>query len=154
MTISEITQIIQLSQWGEYDALHEWSPFYTLKDKTDFLAEMLNDWEKTEPEGKKLILQFIRALIQDASIDLFFLTDKLVFFDDFPEIRTLVKEFLSVQTFCLNILLSLKKHSIRQSEWLEEIEILISQKKWPIPRNTIDRKKIRKQIEALFEEIK
>jgi hypothetical protein len=94
VTSGELEKIIQHTQYGEYDQYHDWSPSYTLQDKASFLDNMLQNWTKTTPDGKKLILQFIRTLITESGNDTQIIANALVRYTQFPEIFNMANKLL------------------------------------------------------------
>ncbi|HCL56318.1 MAG TPA: hypothetical protein DHW82_04835 [Spirochaetia bacterium] len=87
ITAQAVQKIIDQTKYGEYDQYHEWSPSYSLSDKTVFLENMLKDWERTEEEGKKLILQFAKDLLKEAGKWNSVIIEKLERYSQIPEIK-------------------------------------------------------------------
>lgn len=87
VTSQELTKLIEhYTVYGEYDEYHEWSLFYSLKDKLNFLDAMLKNRDNTEPLGKKIILQRIRDLIKEAGSNEENITNILTSYIHIPEI--------------------------------------------------------------------
>ncbi|MFA5839029.1 MAG: hypothetical protein WC890_00055 [Candidatus Margulisiibacteriota bacterium] len=82
----KIQEIIDTSQYGEYDSNHEWNASYTTTDKLNWLEGMLKEWEQTDAEGRKLITAFIRMILGDAWVDLGSVIDRLELYAAIPEV--------------------------------------------------------------------
>jgi len=87
ITAQAVEKIIQHTGYGEYDQNHEWSPSFSLSDKTGFLENMLKDWERTEEAGKKMILQFAKDLLKEAGRWNSAVMEKLERYSQIPEIK-------------------------------------------------------------------
>ncbi|MFH1253017.1 MAG: hypothetical protein V1664_01650 [Candidatus Uhrbacteria bacterium] len=97
ITAQDLTKIIQQGLHGEYGADHDWSPDGSLKTKIGWLEEMLKNWDQTEPEGKKLIMYFLRSLIKEAKENSTVVTDRLTPYAKIPEVAKVIKNIYDTE---------------------------------------------------------
>lgn len=122
VTAVELGKLMEhLLEYGEYDQYHDWSLYYTLRNKTDALAKMLENWEITEIEGRKLILQFIHTLIKDAGGNTQCITDTLITYAHLPEVNSIITASIDSIFFSLSLLISMKQFQIKSDEWIVKI---------------------------------
>jgi hypothetical protein len=153
VTTREVIKIIQQGEYGEYDQFHDWSPSYTLQNKADLLENMLNNWDKTEPEGRKLIIQFIRILIKESGSSALVITNKLVPYAQLPEVIRVVNEFLFSGLFCQDLLVSMKNYQVRQEDWLKKIRNISTERKFIEKKREINHKDLYRKINELILEL-
>ena len=58
VTVHEVTRLIDMTEAGDYDSYHEWSPSFDQQAKAGVLDGLMANWDTTEPDGKYLILGF------------------------------------------------------------------------------------------------
>jgi len=92
VTAHELAKIIQLSEYGEYGSDHDRTPSYTLENKLDWVETMLKDWDNTEPDGKKLIVYFIRILVKEAGSSSALVVDRLASYSQIPEVAKVINK--------------------------------------------------------------
>ena len=153
VTLQEVMQIIDSTKQGEYDALHEWSPCYTGSDKVRFLDQIMNDWDITEAEGRKVIIQFIREIAKETREVSNVLTDSLVKYAKLPEIIQVVGEFLNSGLFCYNLLLSMKNYHVEQNDWLTAIRTNSDETKFIERKKDLKRLNLYQVINDLIKEV-
>lgn len=95
ITVEAVKIIIQNTEYGEYDQYHDWTPSYNLNDKINFLAQMLDNWNYTDDEGKILIAQFCKKLLNESGINNLLVLDKLYCYTQIPTIDNVIKEFIN-----------------------------------------------------------
>lgn len=150
VTVHEIDIIIKQSEQGDYDQYHEWSPSYSLEDKANLLFNMLNNWNYSTEDAKKLIIDFTKKLIHDSGTSSYIVTDKLVLFAQLNEIKTAVEEFLYSGIFCCNLLTSMKNHSVILSDWIEKIKSIYNDRKFSESNRDLKRHEVYEKIEKLI----
>jgi hypothetical protein len=152
VTAREVSEAIRQCEYGEYDQNHEWSPSYSLQDKAKVLGSMLDNWDRTEPEGRKVVIQFIRMLAQEAGNYAQAFTDTLVIHAGVPEVVNAVNEFLVSGTFSHDLLVSMKNHGVRQEEWVRRIGELAVARKF-VKNRFVNMKRLYKNIQELLGEL-
>ena len=152
VTAHDLTRRIQHMQYGEYDQDHDWSPCFTFKDKVDLLNAMLAEWDKTELDGKKLIVQFARSLIVSCKWEASVIADMLVSYARIPEIADVVGGHLTYGAFSLAVLESMKAQHFRNEEWLVAIRQFCAAKKFIKKRKEAPEPDLYKKIGLLLTE--
>ena len=143
VTAQEVAGLIDMTEAGEYDSYHEWSPSFDLKGKADVLEGLMANWEVTEPEGRRRILEFARKLNKEWIDSAEPITNIVARYAHLPEVVNLVlNEFLMSGRFCLQLLLSMKDNRIKQDDWLSKIGTLAAEGKF------IESKKILKRCDV------
>jgi len=154
VTAQEVTTQINMTEAGEYDSYHEWSPSYDLQAKAGVLEGMMANWDSTEPEARLLILDFLRKLNKDWIDSALPITEVVVRHIHVPEITALVlKEFLYSGRFCHQLLISMKAHGVRQEEWTEKIRLLAAENKFSESKKILKRCKVYEGIQELLAEL-
>ncbi len=123
MTVSarDVGKKIDATKYGEYDSNHEWNACYGFSDKCAVLASLLDEWDSTEPEGRRLVVQFVRMLAAEMSQVESPLAELLATHAEKPEIVAVTGELLASAWFCLALLDSMKTRGLKQADWLASI---------------------------------
>ena len=139
-TVQEVAGLIDMTEAGDYDSYHEWSPSFDLQGKANVLEKLMTNWDMTEPDGKTLILGFIRKLNKEWNDSAQPITDIVVRHVHLPEVVALVsKEFLVSGRFCHFLLISMEKHRVGQEEWVSKIRTLAAGKKFSESKKILKR---------------
>lgn len=145
--------MIDMTEMGEYDSYHEWSPSFDLKAKAEVLDNVLKDWATTDSEGRKAILGFFRKLNKEWLDSALPLTEIAVRYAYLPEIVSIVsKECLGSGRFCHQLLVSMKFHHLDQEGWRSRIRILAAERKFVESKKILRSCKTYEGIEKLLEE--
>jgi hypothetical protein len=91
VTAEDVATIVGQSRHGSYDQYHDWSPSYSLETKVALLEDLLKAWDKTEPAGHRIILEFARNLIKEATGCEYLVGDMLAAFAHVPGVSQLIK---------------------------------------------------------------
>ena len=121
MTSKKIEETITMTMWGEYDSYHEWSPSYSLADKARYLGEFLRDWETTDAEGRKLVLDFARSLIKDNRAFALPVAEQLVANAHLPDIVQFGLAQMASGRFALELLQAMKNSQRTIAAWVDGI---------------------------------
>jgi hypothetical protein len=152
VTAAELAKIIEhYSVYGEYDEYHEWSLYYSFQDKAGLLEKLLIDWERTEADGQKLILQFTRTLIKEFLYGPSLLAEILVRSIRLAGIVEAVSGSLVSGVFAHALLVAMKNHQVRQEDWLAKIRELTAGRKFSERQR--DLKDLYPKIQELVEEL-
>ncbi|HCM25382.1 MAG: hypothetical protein A2Z99_03325 [Treponema sp. GWB1_62_6] len=131
VTVHEVTRLIDMTEAGDYDSYHEWSPSFDQQAKAGVLDGLMANWDTTEPDGKYLILGFARKLNLEWRDSAKPIVDVLVRHARLPEVAGMVlKEFLMSGRFCRQLLISMKEQNFMQEEWIRRIGSLAAEKKF------------------------
>jgi len=150
----EVTALIDMTAGGEYGADHDWSPSFTLQDKVDVLERLMKNWENTEPEGKKQIIQFIRMLNKEWFDSAHGIANVVAQYSQQPEVVSVVlKECLVSGRFCHALLVSMKEHQVKQEDWLLKIKTNTAERKFIEKKKVLNRDHIYENIDKLLAEI-
>ena len=153
VTAHDLTRRIQHMQYGEYDQYHDWSPCFSFKDKVDLLNAMLTEWNITETDGKKLIVQFARSLIVMCRWEALLIADMLISYARIPEIADVVSGHLTYGVFSLAVLESMKTQHLRNEVWLVAIKQLCVNKKFIKKRKEAPQPDLYRKINLLLIEL-
>lgn len=149
--VQEVSRLIDMTEAGDYDSYHEWSPSFDLPAKAEVLGTLLASWGATEPEGQRLILQFARKLNRDWRYSAEPITDIMVRYAGLPEVSAMVlDEFLSSGRFCHYLLLSMRAQHVSQERWLSRIKALATERKFTESKRILRSCKVYEGIEALL----
>ena len=150
-TAQDVARLIDMTEAGDYDSYHEWSPSFDLKAKADVLAGMMLNWETTEPEGRKLILEFLRKLNKSWMDSAKPVTDIVARYAGLPEIVRIVHdEFLTSGRFCHYLLISMIELHVTQENWLSKIGALAAGKRFTESKKLLRACKVYEGIENLL----
>jgi hypothetical protein len=149
----EIEKIIQQSNYGEYDQYHDWTPSYTLPQKAEFLKQMLSNWNITETDAQKLVIQFTRTLVKESGSSCLDITNILVSYFHLPEITGMINEFLFSGIFCRDLLISFKNTHLRQDEVLLKIDKYYKERKFIEKKREVNLKELYHDINNLLSEL-
>jgi hypothetical protein len=150
VTMAAVTRAIDATAAGGYDEYHEWSPSYSLADKSVVLGRLLADWQRTEQDGQAVIMAFVRTLLKDSASYPEPLTAVLVTHAHLPEVVGIVKSALPFPAFARDLLMAMKAQQIRQEEWLAILRDLAAGKKFIRNKTKTLMKALYKEIEALL----
>jgi len=153
VTTQEVTRLIDMTEAGEYDSYHEWSPSYDLQAKAEVLGRLMADWDTTESDGRKLILEFTRKLNKEWMDSALPITEIVVRYVHLPEVVSMVhKEFLLSGRFCHQLLVSMKAHQVRQEDWQARIRLLAAEKRFSESKKILKACKTYEGIDELLAE--
>jgi hypothetical protein len=153
VTLAAVTRAIDATAAGGYDEYHEWSPSYSLADKSAVLGRLLADWRRTEQDGQAVIMAFVRTLLKEGASYPEPLAAVLVTHAYLPEVVGVVKGALPIPAFARDLLLSMKAQQIRQEEWLATLRDLAAGKKFIRNKTKTLMKALYRDIEALLAEL-
>jgi len=147
----DVQKLVDMTEYGEYGAEHDWSPSYSTQDKADVLERLLLDWYNTDTDGRKVILAFIRKLNAEWRDTAAPVANVLARHAGIPDIQKMVLAgFLNSGYFSMALLEYMKASGIQQAAWLAKIQLLSEQQGFADGKKLLKRDNIYKKITELM----